>query len=402
MHLFSHVRDSGHPNVSAHARFDLPDNPVCWLLGHRAKVKVVESRFASMKAWVRIDCRVCGRRYTPDRKWSTPSQVLMRQAGTTSPVVTPADLYRLEQELQAEMAARHVELARTNPAAIVESASGREGYATTTLELNAELHWRGLKGLKRGHGGVRLHTGTRGSETPLDAHVDLGFAAGYFSVGGVLGRWCHFLGGGHGRDLSLSVHGGHLWWKLWYDGDSGNDEHHRCDKWRRPPWPWSLGRRKYRGWLCARDGSIELNPLDAWFGSPKYDYDKSEPWREALVDVGQFPGDRYLVRFRREPYVRQREHGPRWARRPLERGVGVEFDAVIREAHQQPGERSIQPGIPYRNHDWKGDEVCSGGVRPPAGGWPEGEWLPAAVEALIAQIKADRVRYDYRPPAVRA
>lgn len=359
--------------------FEVPNNPVCWLFGHFPKVKVThygrgaENDPDMRRTNVWVECRVCGLRYSP-----------------------PAYATKVRDD---DWKARELDykkrLIANGPG---EGARGRDGYGHSKVELGAELYlYKPTKARFRSGWGFRLHVGGRGSETPFDAHFEIPLFAGYWKIGGIGGRYAEWLGRGHKRDISLSIHGGQLWWKLWYDDDGGHDDHHRCEKWKRPPWPWSMGRHKYRSWRCLRDGNIELNPVDAWFGSPKYHYDKSEEWRTALVVIGQFPGDEYLVKFRREPWVRHRDHGPRWARRVLERGVGVEFDAHIRSEERQPGEPSEQPGIPYRNHDWKGDEVLSGGVRTPEGGWPE-DWLPAAVQALKASIIADRERYGYRPP----
>ncbi len=385
MHLFASHR--GTPGMlRLHAYFDLPTNPICWLFGHKAHVEIVEPRYS--EPWRLVRCRVCDLRYTGDPHGKSLLDSELSRAAREEGPLTAARIRELQSDLGEQLAAGQVDFARRDPKAVARSCSGRDGYGHRILQLNAELHWRRpTLRLLGNRFSVRLHTGGRSSETPLDAHLDLGVVAGYFSVGGIGGRWCEFIGRGHGRDLSLAVHNGNLWWKLWYDGDGGNDAHHRCDAWRRPPWPWSLGRRKYRPWMCLRDGHLPLNPVTAIVGSqPTYHRDESAPEREAFVDVGQSPGDRYLVRFREEPWELRRDHGPRWACRVLQRGVTVDWDA-------RPS------GIPVRNHEWKGDETLAGSVSPPAGGWPAGEdWLPHAAAALVEDIRSDRARYQYRPP----
>lgn len=236
--------------------------------------------------------------------------------------------------------------------------------------------------------GFRFHLGNAGSETPLDAHIDLGLVAFYweFDAPG-LGRLCERIGRGHKRDLSLRIHHGSLWWQVWYDDDGGYDAHHRCDEWRQPKvWPWSRGRRKYRGWMCLRHGNVDLNPVDAFYGPKKWLKDETFPGAvaRALVRVGDFPGDEYEVDFTLERRTVRREHGPAWAQR-IKR-VDYEADAECR------------PGIPVRNHDWKGDEILGWGVRVSEDSVLDGSWVREAVAGTIEQVRRDRAHYDYRPP----
>lgn len=229
--------------------------------------------------------------------------------------------------------------------------------------------------------GFRIHLGDRGSETPLDLMLDLGRVAvfGAFDCPG-LGQVCERIGGGHKRDLSLQVHGGSLWWNLWYDDDGGHDAHHKCDSWRQPKlWPWSRGRRKHRGWMCLRDGNIDLNPLDALWGHRYFNYEDVEK-RTALVPVGEFPGDEYEVDFTLQRQTRARRYGPRWVQHRSDEGWTASW-----ECH---------PGLPVRNHDWKGDEILASAERVSSA---EG-WLPEAVDSLVQRVKKDRRHYGYQPP----
>lgn len=234
-------------------------------------------------------------------------------------------------------------------------------------------------------GGVRLHFGDRGSETPVDGVLDLGWIAFYwgFDAPG-LGRLCERIGAGHKRDLSLRIHSGQLWWKLWYDDQGGNDQYHRCDSWRQPKvWPWSRGRRKHRGWMCLRDGNIDLNPLDALWGPTLWLKDESFAGRTArtLVPVGDFDGDEYDVEFTLERRTIRRQHGPRWVQRVRE--VDYSADASGR--------------IPVRNHSWKGDDILGWGVRVSEQSVRDGSWVREAVANTIELVRRDRKHYGYQP-----
>jgi hypothetical protein len=374
MHLFrSHKETPG--MFRGHARFELPTNPICWLFGHRARVEVVESKYSD--PWLLIECRVCALRYTNP----TTERHL-------------SDDPRERRKRAKELKARRVEVARRDPKMVAASASGREGYGHRTLGLNVELvgpKYPGRERRWRDNIGFTLHFGNRGSESPLHLHLHASrLGSAYFSVEGIGGRFCEWIGRGHKRDLSLRTHGGSLWWKVWYDGESGNDEHHRCDKWRRPKlWPWSAGRNKHRSWMCLRDGSIALNPADAFWGSPLYHREPVDGPRTALVVVGDFPHDEYLVDFTLEAFEVRRDHGPAWARRVLKRGFNYDAKA--------------NPGIPVRNHDWKGDEILGWGGRIPDGTDLEaGRWLKVAVADTIEHVRRDRKHYGYTPRKVDA
>ena len=327
MHTFAIVENiKGRSSRRYFFNADLPTNPICALFGHRRQVVVVKPRYIA--PWQLIRCRVCDRRHS--------------------------------------------------------EAEG--GYGPRWLELAASLYAYKPSKARLTNGGFRLHIGSRSSETPLDAHLDLGIVAAYFQVGGIGGRWCEWIGRGHGRDLSLTVHGGQVWWKLWYDGDGGNDEHHRCDKWRQPKvWPWSAGLRKYRSWQCLRNGSAELNPVSAFYGSVKYDHQSIGRARTALVAVGQCPDDEYTVEFTLQHVQRRRAHGPQWARRITEDYYA--YDA------------ECDSGIPVQNHDWKGDEITGWSGR--LEGWTPAvdfDWLAQAVESTIEIAVRNRKHYAYRPP----
>jgi hypothetical protein len=325
----------------------------------RAKVTVIDSKYGD--PWLLEECRVCGRRYQA-----------RSYAGKLDPAVDWKDVAR-----------QRVEVARRDPGMFARNISGRGDYEGRTLQLGVELVGHPKRSFLDNLG-FRLHFGGRGSETPIDASVHVGLASAYFSVGGVGGRFCEWLGRGHGRDLSIRTHSGKVWWKLWYDDAGGNDSYHRCDSWRQPKlWPWSRGRKKHRGWMCLRDGNLDLNPLDAMWGSRKFHYEDLSAKRSAFVSPT--PGERYLVDFTLRRQTRFRDHGPSWARRPDPKHSGF----VV--------EWFCETGIPIRNHTWKGNNVLGSAVHVDAG--PDGLWLEEAVRAVEADIVKDRKHHGYREEA---
>lgn len=243
------------------------------------------------------------------------------------------------------------------------------------LEVSYGRTWRNL--------GFKLHFGDRGSETPFHFNLYLWWISFYFSMNTTnMGRIFEWIGRGHKRDISLTVHNGQLWWKLWFDDDMGYDRHHECDKWRMPWW-WPFRNRKYRSWMCLRDGNIDLNPLNVWWGHPKFSYETIDELEEDVFGVYQFEGDVYDVTFKLEKGTQQREHGPRFARRPKHAGYYAHWEC--------------KEGIPFRNHEWKGD--CSYGSAVKIDGPVDTrEWVGEAHRKLQEDIIEDRERCGYNPP----
>lgn len=238
--------------------------------------------------------------------------------------------------------------------------------------------------MKKVTGGFSFHIGDRGSETPIDIMISFYWLAFFFGFNwGGLGALCEKIGRGHKRNISLQFHDRAMWWNLWYDDDMGYDSHHRCDKWRKPIWPWSMGRRKYRSWMCLREGSLDLNPIDAFWGFRSFKYEDLGERSEDTFTVGQFPGDEYKVKFTLKRMTRQRDFGPRWART-------ITYEGYIADWGAWDG------GIPVRNDYWKGDCIYSSAVR--VLNWET--WLDEAHAALREVILRERKRYRYRIPTL--
>lgn len=235
--------------------------------------------------------------------------------------------------------------------------------------------------------GFRLHFGNRSSETPIDWHVCLYWINFYGSFDWPgLGKFCQWLGHGHKRDISLHLYHMTIWWKLWYDNDMGYDNYHNHDKWKQPALPpWRWGRKKYRSWICLRDGNIEVNPVSALWGHRFFKFTDIESFT-TTIGVNEFPGDMQEVTFTLQSAVRQRDYGPAWARRPAWAGYSVAW--------------KCDEGIPTQNHDWKGD--CVYGSSVPAKDPIDMEhWKNDAIIELVNWIKKDRKRNRYQPPIVK-
>lgn len=229
--------------------------------------------------------------------------------------------------------------------------------------------------------GFSFHTGMRHSETPIDVHVGLYFIAFFWSFDWPgLGRFCEWLGRRHKRNISLEIHNYSLWWNLWYDDDGGNDAYHKHDKWKQPvlpPWRW--GRKKYRSWLCLRQGSIALNPLDAFWGHRLYHYvtvDSHISWVQC--GTANDLNDMHLVELELQKTDRFREHGPKWLRGRKDEGYTVHWDC--------------RKGIPTKSHDRgriMGSAFSLKQCQIPT-------WKDAAVETLPRRIGEMRVRNNYQ------
>jgi hypothetical protein len=367
MHRFtSHRRNT----YRYFANIGVPVLPVCNLFGHRPQVTVMESKYSD--PWLLVDCRWCGRRARDEH------ELILK--GNETP------------ERRKERLAVRVDYARRDPKSFAAQYDRRAAFpndrklalSLEVVDRRAEVAKKGLLKTFLDHGGVKLHLGDRWSESPYHAHVDVGAFGAYASAGGMFSRTASWLGRGHKRDLALSFHGGHVWWKVWYDGESGNDDHHRCDSWRQPTvWPWSRGRRKHRGWMCLRNGNLELNPADALWGRPR-------PTRTVLVDdvtlpiaLGQFPGDTYLIEGKLERWDWAREHGPRWARKA---SSTWHFD--------------WRGKIPTDRGNWKGDDVLGSGVTLTEAEVAQPDaWPRLVVGRVTEQMLADRRRNRYVPPS---
>lgn len=246
------------------------------------------------------------------------------------------------------------------------------------VEVHLEVLWK-----KKVSPGFRIHFGNKSSETPFDWTVSVYWLALYGSlVMPGLGDFCEWVGRGHKRDISLRFHHGKMWWNLWYDNDRGYDDWHKHDLWKHPTiWPWSRGRKKYRSWMCLRSGNIDLNPIDALWGTRKFISKKLEE-DTLLIEVNAFVGDEYMVNFIVNQVALGREYGPKWARKETLDGYSASW--------------YVKDGIPIQNHDWKGDNVYASAFQIP----DPIDWRLDADQTLVAHIIETRFKNHYQLPTV--
>ncbi|MGH9004559.1 MAG: hypothetical protein ACRDYV_15655 [Acidimicrobiia bacterium] len=307
----------------------LPENPACWLLGHRPCMRRVtmpgipvddQGKGCSEAEHRWVECRWCAR--------------------MCSRAVPPSGA--------------------VNESGVLASVDRREGWATGRFDAHVQVHLQS----PRPELSVRLHAGTRGSETPWDVHMTVLGSGVYLGLGGIGPRVAEWLSRGGatdgGRDLSLAVHGGRAWWRIWTS-----------------PHSWTRGR--FASW---REASLSVNPLDYLLGGPaRYSYEDISPPTSVQLLTAEGTEHEVTLTLQRQTLARRR--GPRrmsWV------------------AHwESPGE-----GIPVRNHAWKGDGILSSALDLPDATHPEGPWVQAALDELREQITRTRRHYDWRPREVRS
>lgn len=191
------------------------------------------------------------------------------------------------------------------------------------LSKGVDFHWE-IAWLKKVAPGFRIHFGDSGSETPFHWDVSFYWLAFFFSMNTPnMGEFFERIFFDHKRDISLRFHSGQAWWDVWYDDDSGYDDHHKHDVYK-APWFWPFRNDKYRPWFCLRHGCMPLNPFDLWWGIRYYNYETLEE-DVLLIEINQFPGDEYMVDFKVQHVTQCRRQGPRFARRVTDQGYVAEW-----------------------------------------------------------------------------
>jgi hypothetical protein len=204
--------------------------------------------------------------------------------------------------------------------------------------------------------GIDFKVGNCGSEQVLAASLRLGPLGSLYLHTEDHGRWLQRRlnpTGYQSRETGLSYYEGRLSWEVW----ARRDEHRAADpKWMR--------------------GSIAIDPRDHLLGPVRNH--KVDQTDDVPATVRMPEGDTHEVTVRLE----------RWEAR-RRRGRPVTFWRA---------QWDCKPGIPVRNHSWKGDEYFSSswvieGVTPDMPRWP----LILAAKAA-EQCSRDRARYNYRAP----
>ncbi|WP_354643849.1 hypothetical protein [Kitasatospora camelliae] len=205
--------------------------------------------------------------------------------------------------------------------------------------------------------GATLKVGNDGSENALACSLRLGrLGALYLSSGDYGRRIQRRLNAGtyESRVIEVAAHDGSLWWKLWAPRDS-----------------WTKGTPR---WM---DGNTVLNPIDRWLGPVRYSYEDVGPKRPGRVVMPE--GDVHEVTLQLQ---RQRK-----GRR---RGRSVESWTV---------DWTSSPGIPTRNHSWKGDEVLGSGTDVSDAAVDAGRWAEEACARIAAAMSRDRSHHRWRGPS---
>lgn len=205
--------------------------------------------------------------------------------------------------------------------------------------------------------GARLHFGSRHSETPIDAH--LRFAGAGLYVSSTLGRrFADWISRGSGRDLSVSVHSGRLWWKVWVGKNHPHAEHVR--RWG-----------KYRSWSC-RDGCVSTNPVEWFLGRRRYFYECLDTAsRHVDIDGRTHPVELTLQRM---------TVGFAEGRRRRDKGLVCDW--------------SCRDGIPTHRDTsgWKGTTTHGAAFRMPEWAADRAGWPEVAAARLVSWVKDERVR----------
>lgn len=194
---------------------------------------------------------------------------------------------------------------------------------------------------------ARFHLGTRGSETPIDAHLDLFGNALYLNTS-IGRRFAHWATGGAGRDLTVRLENGRLSWVLWRNDDSR----------RRGDW---------------RNSSVVIDPLTLLFGRKRYTYADLD----AADVVLELPEGQYPVRFTLQ---RQSLGRPR-LKRTVDKVV-VDWDAPA--------------GIPShddRSGGWKGDRTYGSAFEMSSN---RDDWYIDATALLAAWVMRRRAQTGFR------
>jgi len=201
--------------------------------------------------------------------------------------------------------------------------------------------------------GFEIKVGNGGSEHVLSAHVTIKPLGALFVHAERHGTWLQRRlnpTSYESRVIGVSVHGRHLYWKLWAKRDS-----------------WS---KKDPRW---QQGSFRVDPRDIVLGEPRYSYENVGDPVTSLVRMPH--GDDHLVvlQLQRQTLRRRRGRGRQsW---------------VVDWKHR--------PGIPTKPGDH--GHILGSGVDVSQVAATEGGWPIEACAAIAARLTSHRIRYGYKP-----
>jgi hypothetical protein len=206
--------------------------------------------------------------------------------------------------------------------------------------------------------GVEIKVGNAGSEHVLAAHASIPQLGALYLHTERIGQWLQRRlnpVGYESKVISLDVHDGRAYWKVW----ASRDEHHRDT----PRW---------------RDGSARLDPRDIAWGEKRYSYE--DAGAPAVVMVTMPDGDSYDVTM-----TLQRQSLGRPGRRQ-------KLAWIVDCRHRE--------GIPHRD-GWK-DGLCGWAVPVSDDAAERSTWQREAAAATAAKVAGLRIRYGWKPPAAAA
>lgn len=207
--------------------------------------------------------------------------------------------------------------------------------------------------------GVSVEVDCAGGENTLAANACIPFLGGLYLHTENFGTWVQRRlnpVGYESRVISLHVHDGHAYWRLW----SGRD-----------------GRRKDEpGW---RNSSVRVDPRDILLGERRYSYEDvtgEEPVSLLLPD-----GTEYAVTMK----LQRQSHGRKKGRKRESWTVDID----------------CREGIPTRSDGHRGG-LCGWAVPVSDRAVEAGMWQQEAIAASIAEVTGTRIRYGYREPGKMA
>lgn len=204
---------------------------------------------------------------------------------------------------------------------------------------------------------VSLKVGNAGSEQVLSGGFGI---TGLFHLylhaedhGRRIQRWLNPTGY-ESKVIEARIHDRRLWTQLWARRNSSS---------KSDPW-----------WM---HGSVRLDPRDILLGEVRNSWeDVGEP---ATATVRMPEGDEHEVVLKLQKWATGRKHG--------------------RKTFTWHADWSSKAGVPFRNHEYKGDCVYGSTVAVTAAGVDTGRWINEAAAAIAVQASQGRARYNYRAPA---
>lgn len=312
--------------------------PLCRLFGHRPVVDGYDSDFGNRERARWVACDRCGIRPYPQGHLD-PEQwnVGQRYTGPFNPGQP------MSPTVRKQLIKRGHDQGIRQPGAWPAKPTGSVG-GQLVIGRSATL-------------GMQIKVGNVGSEQPLAGHIGLGPLGALYLHTEDYGRGIQRRLNPTGYDsrvTGIDIHRGRLYWSVW----AKRDEHSAKDpKWMR--------------------GSVAIDPRHYLLGPMKATRADATDKAEGTVHMPD--GTSYPVTVRIERWSRGRIRGRKTT------SLTLVWDC--------------KPGIPVRNHDWKGDEVFGGSFPFPTVDLESGQWVQQACAAIADHCAQDRARYNYRAPA---